>query len=120
VPDFDGDPDHAPIWAGKCVDVVNDIKPAATICMTSSPRYCSGALSRHLSPDSAHKKDLQMQVFLEAAEGIRTLDLLHGKQNVPCRFRTNIPANGRFLGTGCPGTFPGVHREFTGVWVVNG
>jgi hypothetical protein len=70
--------------------------------------------------DCAHEKDLQMQAFAEAAEGIRTLDLLHGKQNVPCRFRTNIPANGRFLGTGCPGTFPGVHREFTGVWVVNG
>jgi hypothetical protein len=31
--------------------------------------------------DCAHKKDLQMQAFLEAAEGIRTLDLLHGKQD---------------------------------------
>ena len=30
--------------------------------------------------DCTHEKDLQMQVFLEAAEGIRTLDLLHGKQ----------------------------------------
>jgi hypothetical protein len=32
--------------------------------------------------DCAHEKDLQMQVFPEAAEGIRTLDLLHGKQNL--------------------------------------
>jgi hypothetical protein len=30
--------------------------------------------------DCAHEKDLQMQAFSEAAEGIRTLDLLHGKQ----------------------------------------
>jgi hypothetical protein len=28
----------------------------------------------------ARKKELQMQAFSEAAEGIRTLDLLHGKQ----------------------------------------
>ena len=28
------------------------------------------------------EKDLQMQAFSRAAEGIRTLDLLHGKQNV--------------------------------------
>jgi hypothetical protein len=31
--------------------------------------------------DCPSKKDLQMQAFSEAAEGIRTLDLLHGKQN---------------------------------------
>jgi hypothetical protein len=30
----------------------------------------------------AHEKDLQMQAFSEAADGIRTHDLLHGKQNV--------------------------------------
>jgi hypothetical protein len=32
--------------------------------------------------DCTHEKDLQMQAFLEAAEGIRTLDLLHGKQTL--------------------------------------
>jgi hypothetical protein len=32
--------------------------------------------------DCAREKDLQMQVFSEAADGIRTHDLLHGKQNV--------------------------------------
>jgi hypothetical protein len=31
VPNFDGDPDQAPMWAGQSVDVVNDITPAATI-----------------------------------------------------------------------------------------
>jgi hypothetical protein len=31
--------------------------------------------------DCAHEKDLQMQAFSKAAEGIRTLDLLHGKQS---------------------------------------
>jgi hypothetical protein len=32
--------------------------------------------------DCTHKKSLQMQVFSRAAEGIRTLDLLHGKQTL--------------------------------------
>jgi hypothetical protein len=32
--------------------------------------------------DSVFRKDLQMQAFSEAAEGIRTLDLLHGKQTL--------------------------------------
>jgi hypothetical protein len=32
--------------------------------------------------DCAHEKDLQTQAFWEAAEGIRTLDLLHGKQTL--------------------------------------
>jgi hypothetical protein len=41
-----------------------------------------------------------MQAFSEAAEGIRTLDLLHGKQNVGRRFNTNMPASKRFLATG--------------------
>jgi hypothetical protein len=36
----------------------------------------------------ADEKDLQMQVFSEAAEGIRTLDLLHGTQNPRLRPRT--------------------------------
>jgi hypothetical protein len=31
--------------------------------------------------DCRNEKDLQMQAFSEAPEGIRTLDLLHGKQN---------------------------------------
>jgi len=32
--------------------------------------------------DCAQEKALQMQAFSEAAEGIRTLDLLHGKQTL--------------------------------------
>jgi hypothetical protein len=32
--------------------------------------------------DCRDEKDLQMQAFCEAAEGIRTLDLLHGKQTL--------------------------------------
>ncbi len=30
-PDFDGDPDDAPMWAGESASAVNDIKPAAEI-----------------------------------------------------------------------------------------
>ena len=32
--------------------------------------------------DCRDEKDLQIQAFCEAAEGIRTLDLLHGKQTL--------------------------------------
>jgi NAD(P)H-dependent flavin oxidoreductase YrpB (nitropropane dioxygenase family) len=31
VPDFDGDPELAPMWAGESCSVVNDVKPAAEI-----------------------------------------------------------------------------------------
>jgi len=31
TPDFDGDPEYAPMWAGESCGVVNDIKPAAVI-----------------------------------------------------------------------------------------
>jgi NAD(P)H-dependent flavin oxidoreductase YrpB (nitropropane dioxygenase family) len=31
TPDFDGDPDYAPMWAGESCGVVNDVKPAADI-----------------------------------------------------------------------------------------
>jgi len=30
-PDFDGDIDYAPLWAGQSCAMVNDIKPAAQI-----------------------------------------------------------------------------------------
>jgi hypothetical protein len=43
--------------------------------------------------DWRDEKGLQIAGFHEAAEGIRTLDLLHGKQRVRSEFRTNIPAN---------------------------
>jgi len=56
----------------------------------------------------------------EAAEGIRTLDLLHGKQNLRGRHLRNTPANGRLLATMGSRTLPGIYREITGVWVVNG
>jgi hypothetical protein len=58
--------------------------------------------------------------FVEAAEGIRTLDLLHGKQSVRRRFHANMPAYRRFLRTRSRRGLPGIHREITGVWVVNG
>jgi hypothetical protein len=32
--------------------------------------------------DCSNEKDLQMQAFCEAADGIRTHDLLHGKQTL--------------------------------------
>jgi hypothetical protein len=66
------------------------------------------------------KKAWVLQGLHRAAEGIRTLDLLHGKQDARRQFRTNMPANGWFLATGDSRTLPGIYREITGVWVVNG
>jgi hypothetical protein len=37
------------------------------------------------------EKDLQIVAFFEAADGIRTHDLLHGKQNVSFLFGADIP-----------------------------
>jgi hypothetical protein len=48
--------------------------PGATIVYSLSAK--ADALS-----DCPKQKDLQMQPFSKAAEGIRTLDLLHGKQD---------------------------------------
>jgi len=31
TPDFDGDPEYAPMWAAESCGVVNDVKPAAGI-----------------------------------------------------------------------------------------
>jgi hypothetical protein len=31
TPDFDGDPDYAPMWAGESCSVVNEVKPAGAI-----------------------------------------------------------------------------------------
>jgi hypothetical protein len=41
--------------------------------------------------DYVNEEDLQMQAFSRAAEGIRTLDLLHGKQGVWFLFGADIP-----------------------------
>jgi len=50
------------------------------------PRVATDTIVQSLSGDAdapadcAHETDLQMQAFSRAAEGIRTLDLLHGNQ----------------------------------------
>jgi hypothetical protein len=31
TPEFEGDIEYGPLWAGECCSVVNDIKPAAAI-----------------------------------------------------------------------------------------
>jgi hypothetical protein len=45
-----------------------------------------GARRRKRTSQLDTGKDLQMQAFSEAADGIRTHDLLHGKQNLRRRF----------------------------------
>jgi nitronate monooxygenase/enoyl-[acyl-carrier protein] reductase II len=45
TPDFEGDPDYAPMWAGESCSVVNDIKPAAEI-VRDLARDAEAALAR--------------------------------------------------------------------------
>jgi hypothetical protein len=45
TPDFDGDLDYAPMWAGESCSVVNDIKPAAVI-IHDLAREAAAALDR--------------------------------------------------------------------------
>ena len=63
-------------------------KEAGFHCFRGAPA-AGGAAGAQWVPGDAnapaectYEKDLQMQVFPEAAEGIRTLDLLHGKQTL--------------------------------------
>ena len=62
-----------------------------------------------------NEKDLQMEAFSRAAEGIRTLDLLHGKQNVCFLVGVRIPANAGVLACEQRPAIPRLYREFTGV-----
>jgi hypothetical protein len=48
------------------------------VCAAASVRRVSA--NADAQTDCPNKKDLQMQAFCEAADGIRTHDLLHGKQ----------------------------------------
>jgi hypothetical protein len=65
--------------------------------------------------DYAHEKGLQMQAFSKAADGIRTHDLLHGKQNVCFPLRADFPLQMReFSDPRVVRRFPGFCREFTG------
>jgi hypothetical protein len=50
-----------------------------------------------------------------AAEGIRTLDLLHGKQDAGLGAARNIAANTPLLPRERVPPMPGIHREITGV-----
>ena len=91
--------------------------------ITRAPGAASASL-RPASRDCAHEKDLQMQAFSEAAEGIRTLDLLHGKQYphlAPHRitlqtsvFRTRAGPPQYPAFTGRPWGFPDPNRTESG------
>ena len=65
--------------------------------------------------DSRDKKDLQMQAFSRAAEGIRTLDLLHGKQGVGFLLGADIACKCAGSGVGVVVELPRLYRQITGV-----
>jgi hypothetical protein len=85
------------------------------------PRVAADTIVQSLSGnadallDCYNEKVLQMQAFLEAADGIRTHDLLHGKRNVGSVRRLNVPANKLLPPRECVPPIPGNHREITGV-----
>jgi hypothetical protein len=63
------------------------------------PRVAADTIVRSLSGDADalldcyNEKVLQMRAFFEAAEGIRTLDILHGKQWPAVAEHPEMPAN---------------------------
>jgi hypothetical protein len=78
------------------------------------PRVAADTIVQSLSGDAdelsdcLNEKDLQMQAFSKAAEGIRTLDLLHGKQLLTPPTRPEIPANMRNPADERHDGFPGI------------
>jgi hypothetical protein len=64
--------------------------------------------------DCTYEKGLQMLTFSEAAEGIRTLDLLHGKQNVRSRASQESPGKEQFPSYRWSAILPSFHRESAG------
>jgi hypothetical protein len=62
-----------------------------------------------------NEKGLQMQAFSEAADGIRTHELLHGKQDPTRRRFAGSPCNECFCRREARLTIPGFRREITGV-----
>jgi len=61
------------------------------------------------------KKTCKCRPFRERPEGIRTLDLLHGKQDAGLGAARNIAANTPLLPRERVLPMPGIHREITGV-----
>jgi hypothetical protein len=82
-------------------------------------RFAAGPVSVRREADAPadgpNEKDLQMQAFPRAAEGIRTLDLLHGKQGPGLGAARNIPANTPLLPRERVPPMSGFHRGITGV-----
>jgi hypothetical protein len=66
-------------------------------------------------PTAETKKDLQTSAFSEAAEGIRTLDLLHGKQNVRSRASQESPGKEGFPSYTGSAMLPSFTAKTTGV-----
>ena len=85
------------------------------------PRVAADTIVQSLSGDADalldcyNEKDLQTRAFGRAAEGIRTLDLLHGKQSAGLGAERNIPANRPLLPRERVPPMPGIYREITGV-----
>ncbi len=81
----------------------------------------SGLNSDAVGPgDCCNEKDLQTQAFLRAADGIRTRDLLHGKQSAWFPLSADIPCKRAVPGpeprSSIPRLSPGDHGGLGTQW----
>ena len=84
------------------------------------PRVAADTIVQSLSGDAYapldcyNEKVVQMQAFFEAAEGIRTLDLLHGKQSLDLSWARKTPANERLPTARPRAGVPRIVRRYRG------
>jgi hypothetical protein len=96
------EPARSDTSATTCARCSSSNRPALLSCDAGWPLATQWLPLHATAPaDCAQQKDLQLRPCSEAAEGIRTLDLLHGKQSVGFPFaprfsckRTGSPARG--------------------------
>jgi hypothetical protein len=81
---------------GELVVLEGDWRPTRLV-LRIGRRVPIGCPATTHQPTAPTKKTCKCRRFCEAAEGIRTLDLLHGKQELAIAHRLEIPANRNFL-----------------------
>jgi hypothetical protein len=105
--------------------VSGSIRPKECLHMSTLPgavaRLGRAPVVRRLSGDAdaltgcPNEKDLETRAFSEAADGIRTHDLLHGKQIVGPVHAPNVPAKGILLPREGVPPMSRISREITGI-----
>jgi hypothetical protein len=76
--------------------------------------------TQKVQPTAQTEKARKRRPFLKRLMGFEPTTFCMASRACAVDSAANMPANGRFSGSGCPGMLPGVHPEFTVVWVPNG